>query len=127
MERAYLGQGIKYPTKIVNGTVQLANDDSLIQQSISIILSTPKGSRFMLPEFGSRLNEVLFEPNDEVLQDMLKVFIYEAISEWETRVRFSNVSFTISENAVFCEIFYKVLRSNEINSFVYPFYRQLKY
>lgn len=82
----------------------------------------------MLGDYGSRLEEVLFEQNDEVLQSMLRLFIYEAIRDWEKRVRFEDVEFErVSPDRVNCIISYKILKSNEIDSFVYPFYQQLIY
>lgn len=127
-DREYLGQGVKYPTTLVNGKALLTNDRDLVEQSIKIILSTPKGVRFMLPEFGSRLNELMFEQNDEVLDDLLSYFIYEAITAWEKRVKFVKVEFSrddSEEATVFCKISYRIIQSNEINSFIYPFYKKL--
>lgn len=128
MEKAYLGQAIKFPIVLKNGgSPALENGNPLVSQSITIILNTPIGSRFMLPEYGSRLRELIFEPNDEVLIDLMKVFIYEALSMWEKRARFTNVTFEAGEDIIYCTIYYRVLASNEVESFVYPFYRGLKY
>lgn len=127
MDKVYLGKGLAYPTTLVNGSATLVREADLIKQSISIILKTPKGSRFMLPEFGSRLDELMFEQNDEVLRDLLRFFIYEALTQWETRIRFQSVAFSQDREAVYCELKYTILKSNEIDSFIYPFYRQLKY
>lgn len=127
MEKAYLGVGLKYPTELIGGSVQYVSGLSLVQQSITTILNTPKGTKFLLPEFGSRLRELIFEPNDEVLEDLLGTFIYEAIRDWEKRVEYIKTTFTQHNNVTFCEITYRVLASNEVDSFVYPFYRQLKY
>ena len=127
VNNAYLGQGLKYPLQLEGGSIALNNGIPLVEQSIITILNTPKGSRFFLPEFGSRLKELIFEPNDDVLEDLLRVFIYEAIRDWEKRARFVSVSFTREVDVTYCEIRYSVLPSNEVNSFIYPFYRNLKY
>jgi uncharacterized protein len=127
MEKLYLGTGIKYPLQIVGGALMLQSGNPLIEQSIITILNTPKGSKFFLPEYGSRLRELLFETNDDVLFDLLEVFIYEAITEWEKRAVFSKAEFTRENDVVFCTIFYSILPSNEVNSFIYPFYSNLKY
>lgn len=81
----------------------------------------------MLPEFGSRLHELVFETNDEVLKDLLAVFIYDAISDWEKRVKYLSTSFEQEDNVIVCKVEYKILKSNEIDSFVYPFYRELRF
>ena len=126
--REYLGQGTTYPTALVNGKSLLINDRNLVEQSIKIILGTPRGSRFMLPEFGSRLNELLFEQNDEVLEDLITYFIYEALTMWEKRVKFVGVVFKRDQNdesVLYCDIRYRILQSNDIDSFIYPFYKKL--
>ena len=126
--RAYLGQGLAMPLVLRQGAVDTISDIPLIEQSIITILNTPKGSRFFLPEFGSRLKELLFEPNDDVLQDLLRFFVFEALRDWEKRAEFVDIVFDKpSEDVLNCEIKYRILQSNEINSFIYPFYRQLKY
>lgn len=128
MERDYLGRGLQYPVALPNGRGVLVNDIALINQSIAIILGTPKGTRFMLPEFGSRSTEILFEPNDEVLFDLLTLFISEALDEWEKRIKVLKVSCTSDDiTVVMCEISYKVLASNEIESYIYPFYKKIQY
>jgi len=127
MKRSYLGTGINYPIVLDKGSVVLNSDTPLIDQSINIILSTAKGSRFFLPEFGSRLSELAFEPNDEVLAELLIYFITEALDAWENRIRVVSVNTVIDTDVVQCTITYRVLQSNEIESFVYPFYKKIKY
>lgn len=126
-KESYLGRGLKYPTVLVNGSAVTASSRDLIQQSIYIILSTPVGERFMLPEFGSRCEEMIFEQNDEILCSMLRLFINEALEKWERRVKFLDVKFEQSEAHVNCTIMYRILASNEIESYIYPFYKRLNY
>lgn len=127
-QKAYIGAALKYPLLFVNGVPQYEYDDALIQQSIRVLLDTPVGSKLFLREYGSRCREVLFEPNDEVLEDMLQYFIAEAIGKWEKRISFVGVEFDRpKEDTIHCLISYRNLKSNEINSFIYPFYKTLKY
>lgn len=125
--KQYLGRALSYPTKLIGGAWHYEQGNPLLAQSIAVLLSTPKGTKFFLPEYGSRLRELVFEPNDVVLEDLLAHFIYEAISEWEKRVSYIGTTFTRGEDVIYCTISYKILASNEIDSFVYPFYRQLKH
>ncbi len=127
MARIYLGVGLKHPVTLENGSVRLETDLALINQSILDILGTPIGSRFMLRDYGSRMRELLFEPNDEVIQDIASVFIFEALQKWEKRIKIIDTKFEVSETKLQCNIYYKVLQSNEIESFIFPFYRNLKY
>lgn len=59
----------------------------VIWSSIVNILLTPLGTRIHLPEFGSRLPELLFEPNDDLLMALSRSYIQDAIAKWEPRVR----------------------------------------
>ena len=98
-----------------------------VEQSIIELLNTPVGSKFFLPEYGSRVSELLFEPNDDVLDSLLDAFIFQAVGKWETRVKMVSTESVRLDEYVAVTITYRVMASNEINSFVYPFYSQIKY
>lgn len=57
-----------------------------VRQSILNILNTPKGTRFFMPEFGSNLHKILFEPMNQTTELMLMNEIYVALKRWEPRV-----------------------------------------
>ena len=62
-----------------------------VEDSIRDILSTPIGSRVMLPEYGSRLFELIDRRvNDEFHAD-LSYFVIEAVQRWEKRVQIDEV------------------------------------
>lgn len=125
----YLGTAMKRPVSLVAGKADIISGPEVIDQSIEDILSTPQGTRMMLPEYGSRLHEIMFEPNDEVLAGMLEMLITEAVRMWERRTRLISVQASPSEdaNVMNCVIMHAPLASNEIRSFVYPFYKTLIY
>ncbi|WP_433886054.1 GPW/gp25 family protein [Pseudomonas vranovensis] len=56
-----------------------------IDQSIRIILATPKGSDAHRPEFGSDLHLYIDWPHDRVTPYLVRETV-EAIRRWETRV-----------------------------------------
>lgn len=125
--RNYLGNTVDYPLNLVNGKPTIANSKKTIEQSIVSALNTDKGSRFFLPQYGSRLNELLFEPNDLVLKSLIRQFVLEAIQEWEKRVKFLDVTIDIQEEVVNCTIMYRIVATTESLSFIYPFYRKIKF
>lgn len=126
MKNKYLGTALTFPLVLQAGAVTTISDKELIVQSITTILNTPKGSEMFLPSFGSRLHELLFEPNDEVLKSFIRLFVFEALRDWEKRVSFLSVDFyRVAEDSLDCTIKYRILQSNEIDSFVYPFYQKL--
>lgn len=57
-----------------------------INNSIRNILTTQKGSLEGMPEFGSRLNEIVFSQIDHITIDLLKNLIQEALQQWEDRI-----------------------------------------
>lgn len=123
--RVYLGRGLKFPLQLTQGKADTAVDLDLINQSIRIILDTPIGTRLFLPDFGSRLKDLLFEPNDEVLFDLLSYFIIEALDNWEKRIKVLSVDCVAEGTKVHCTINYRSLNSNEVESYIYPFYRKI--
>lgn len=55
------------------------------EQSISNLknlLLTRKGERYMQPDFGTRINDALFEPNTEVIAEDLQLSLEEDIAFW---------------------------------------------
>lgn len=85
-------RGLAFPIEVVNGAVPLKSGIELIKSSIKIILSWELGVRYFTPEFGSRLHEVLEEPNDVVLEALVNRFTIEPIELWEKRVSLLDIA-----------------------------------
>ena len=62
-----------------------------IKESIKDILLTPLGSRVMLPEYGSRLFELIDRKVDDEFRADLACFVIEAVEKWEKRVKIDEV------------------------------------
>ena len=58
---------------------------------------------------------------------MLLMFIEEYIEKWEKRIKFIGATFQHTTQVTHCTIYYEIVASNNTDSFVYPFYRDLKY
>ncbi len=126
-----IGQGIDFPLRFTNsaqiGTVERSNAGERIKDSIHLILATRIGERVMNPEFGSRLEELVFEPNDEILQRLLAFYTAEAIKRWEKRVELVRVTILDDlkdQNTVGIYIQYTIRNSHMQGSYVYPFVRE---
>jgi len=61
-------------------------DIPAVYQSIHNILVTRKGERLFNPEFGTDLEETLFELMDNITAEKLFVRLTESIERWEPRV-----------------------------------------
>lgn len=57
-----------------------------INNAVQNIIRTPVGSLPGMPDFGSRIHEVIFEPIDHITADVVKRLIAEAIYKFEDRI-----------------------------------------
>lgn len=125
----YIGKGLSFPKLFSNESksTKISRGIDKINQSIYIILSTKIGTRFLMPSFGSRLHELIFEPNDYIFQDIAELHIREALGKWEPRITVVAVDCKIikENNVVPISIYYKLTNSNIDYNYVYPFNRTL--
>jgi phage baseplate assembly protein W len=130
----FLGKGLKYPFRFqsVSGGTEVSTATSRehdhIQESILQILGTRPGERLMNPEFGSKLYDLVFEQNDEVLKGLIRHYVIDAIKRWEKRVIITGVTFddtpqNIDRNLLSVRISYRVIQSQAKGTLVYPFCR----
>lgn len=123
-----IGTGLQSPNMINSSTGGFNSNGGFdrINQSICHILGTRIGERFFLPEFGSRLYELVFEPNDYIFEDMLKLYIQDALSKWEPRIKVLEVTPDLSKgNTVPVNIYYNLINTNVTNNYVYSFNREV--
>ena len=119
----YLGRGLNFPLRVVNGSVPLSSYELTIENSIKTILSWDQGVKPFSPEFGSRLWQLIGEPNDLVLRSLVRRFIIEAISIWELRISLLDVTITSLEDAkLIVNIKYKILGNTQLKELDYTFY-----
>lgn len=78
-----------------------------IDQSIRIILATPKGSDVHRPEFGSDLHLYIDWPHDRVTPYLVRETI-EAIRRWETRVLVVQVQVQIDAAHLTLKVLWRV-------------------
>ena len=74
------------------GPFELRGTSEVLWSSICNILLTPFNTRIHLLDFGSRLPELVFEPNDDILRNMALVYVRDALAKWEPRVNVIDVS-----------------------------------
>jgi phage baseplate assembly protein W len=130
----FLGKGLKFPFAFQrrSGGTQIStatsSDHAHIHESICQILGTRKGERFLRPEFGTRLHELVFEPNDTVLYGLIRHEVMNALDEWEPRVVVIDVEVGSGddEHLVLVNISYRLILSQVEGNIVYPFFRELE-
>jgi phage baseplate assembly protein W len=122
-----VGRGWSFPLRIgPHGGIALSSEQAEIEESIRIILSTAKGERAMRLKFGSRLHELVFEPNNSQTAARARQYIEEALGMWEPRIRLVEVKVDTVNSArgshLLFEIFYEIKTIHDVRSLVFPFY-----
>jgi hypothetical protein len=126
----YLGTGIKWPIEIDQlGSVAVESELALVAQSVMRYLEMPVGTEFFNEDIGSRINLIGYEPNDELLQILLEMLITEAVDN-ERRCKYVMTEFAAIEEdnqeLIQCRIYVQVLKSSEVDSFIWPYYKDKK-
>jgi phage baseplate assembly protein W len=124
--REFIGQGWAFPLQISQqGGFALAKGINDIEQSIRIILGTAPGERMMRPEFGCRIHELVFAPDNAGTRKLVSYFVEEALKRWEPRIEVKEVESSADparDGALMVEIKYQVKDTYDERSIVYPFF-----
>jgi phage baseplate assembly protein W len=126
MNRNLLGKGWAFPIRPdIQGSIKFSQYEKSIQESIRIILNTTPGERLMHPDFGCKINEMIFAPNTPQFITLAEHYVKEAIIRWEPRVILKEVTGELdSDNPVMVNIHihYEIRSVNTFFNMVYPFY-----
>lgn len=122
-----LGTGWAFPIGTdQRGRIAMVSGTHAVEQAILMILMTPKGQRVMRPEFGCRIHELMFAPNDASTLGLASYYVHEALSTWEPRIEIRRVDADVDPNAterIVISIEYRLLSDQSNHSLVFPFYR----
>lgn len=107
----------------VTKSTKVSYGEEKIHNSIHMILSTKLGERVFLPEFGSNLHKILFEPNDLIAEDLARIYIEDALGRWEKRIVIKGIELgnRSGDNTVPIAIYYSLRNTNIDGLYVYPF------
>ncbi len=131
----FLGKGLKFPfafqrrsggTEISTAT---SSDHAHVHESIRQILGTRRGERFLCPDFGTSLHELVFEPNGHILFGLIRHEVMTALDQWEPRIIVKEVAVAADEadeHLVLVNISYRLISSQVEGNLVYPFFRELE-
>ncbi len=85
--RAFLGIGWKFPLQVTaGGSIALSSYEQRVQESIYLILSTAKGERVMLPDFGCGIHDLVFAPNNPQTLSAVVQEVRQALVTYERRI-----------------------------------------
>jgi len=121
-----IGRGWAFPPRLDHrGRLATVGSVEEIEQAIRIIITTVPGQRVMRPEFGCRLHELVFAPNDAQTAGLAERYVREALGRWEPRIDLEDVTAGPDPDfpgrlLVTCR--YTIRATHNRRSLVYPFY-----
>lgn len=125
-ERDFLGKGLRFPVSVnLNGGVSSSAYEENVRQSLFIILGTAPGERLSRPDFGCRIHDLMFAPNNDITAARAEVYCEEAIYKFEPRVEHVTVrAMTNADqpNRLDIRIEYIIAGKNDKRNLVFPFY-----
>ena len=69
-----------------------------IKSDLLILLLTNYGERVMLPEFGTPLKKLFFNPNDEEIIEQAREMIATSIQAWEPRIVINQIDIKVGSH-----------------------------
>lgn len=124
--RTFLGVGWRFPLQVTStGGVALSRYEQRVEESIYLILSTAKGERVMLPDFGCGIHDLVFGINDPRTRSAIVQLVRKALTTYEPRIDVLDVSADSSDdqpNLLLIRVNYRIRVNNAIGNLVYPFY-----
>jgi phage baseplate assembly protein W len=74
-------------------------DTAIIDSSVKMLLSTSKGERIMLPDYGTNLRLLVFGPVTQDMQATAQQEIIDALNNWEPRASLQSLTVTQTASA----------------------------
>ena len=130
LEKTFLGTGWSFPPNFDRKlkTVELVSDQTDINQSLEILLSTKLGERIMLPKYGCDLSDLVFESMNTTFETYITDLVRSAILYHEPRIDMESLDFENDQNEgkLLIIVNYKIRITNSRSNFVFPFYKNEK-
>ena len=123
----FTGRGWSFPPEFNKSTRQtsMTTGREDVERSLEILLGTIRGERVMRPDYGSNLDEMMFESFDQSIKTYLVQSVETAILYHEPRIEPLRVELDESElpeGKILIEIKYRIRATNSRHNMVYPFY-----
>ncbi len=127
-ERPFLGRGWSFPPTFDRDIpgVRMLEQEADVVSSLHILLSTARGERIMVPQYGCNLEELVFENLDTRMRTLMADKVESAILYHEPRINLETVTVTDDPNEqgrVLIGVTYRVRSTNSRYNFVFPYYR----
>jgi len=124
--RGFLGVGLAFPLRIgANGSFAMSPYEADVEQAVHLILSTAKGERVMLPDFGCGMHDLVFSPNTEAQAGAVAANVREALVRYEPRIDVLDVEVSVGGDQgelLLIRVDYRIRSNNAFYNTVYPFF-----
>lgn len=122
----FLGKGWKFPVEVSRmGGVGTSEEEEAVRQSIQVILGTAPGERLRRPEFGCRIHDLVFAPNNSGTVGLAAYYCEEAVQKLEPRIFNVTVDAAPADDdpaRIDLTIRYQIRSTNNPQNLVFPFY-----
>ena len=126
LEDNFLGRGWSFPPTFKPQGLVMTTGVEDIERSLDILLTTRLRERVLSPDFGSDLQEYVFEPIDTTLRTRLRAVVKAAILYYEARILLLDVFIeepVESPGTLLIDIHFKIRATNARHNYVYPYYK----
>jgi len=125
-DREFLGKGWRFPVAInLTGGISTSTLEENVRESVFVILGTATGERVNRPDFGCRIHDLMFAPNNDETAARAEFYCTEAIMFFEPRiadVRCKAIPNKDEPNRLDIRITYVIAGKSDKKNLVYPFY-----
>jgi len=124
MPKPFLGVGWAFPVRVdSSGTLERAEYEEGVRQSIWTILGTAKGERVMRPDFGCAIYDLVFEVNSPSTAGKVSQAVRQALLLYEPRIDVLDIQVQAESGGevMLISIDYQVRATNNAFNLVYPF------
>jgi phage baseplate assembly protein W len=129
IDKAFLGVGWSFPPEFHRHAdalgVKMVAQETDIEESLEILLSTSPGERLMQPSYGCGLHAKVFDTINESTITQLKDLIDRAVLFFEPRITLDNIDIDTEDafdGVLKIRLDYTVRKTNSRSNIVYPFY-----
>ncbi len=127
--KSFLGTGWSFPPTFHGHHwigVEMVEKEHDIRESLEILLNTNLGERIMLPDYGSELQQYLFQPITNSRKYYIKDIIRSAIIKYEPRIKVNDVIIDQKDyldGVIRVNIKYTIKSNNTRFNLVFPYYK----
>lgn len=116
---AAIGIGAIFPIELKEndqgqtGWYPVYGDSKLIEENIKALLLYEIGQRLRQEDFGTKLIEVLEEPNTSALSFLVREYIMQALAKYESRVVVTKISSTRLNQKLHILLEFRIVELNQ--------------